>query len=101
MGDCVVNGLMEIFMEDTYTIPEPIVEPVETTPMPEVAIAPETAVETPQEAVQSEEAPVVPIAECESCGARAELFDVPHHQPGNATMWHYCVRCKAVHEVVC
>src|SRR5436853_7527442 len=35
---------------------------------------------------------------CDSCGTVTELFDVPHHQSGNAKIWKYCARCKALHD---
>jgi hypothetical protein len=36
---------------------------------------------------------------CQSCNSIAELFDVPHHQEGNTTVWRYCKRCKLAHDV--
>jgi hypothetical protein len=39
------------------------------------------------------------VEACQSCNNVTELFDVPHHQPGNPTVWRYCVRCKLAHDI--
>lgn len=85
-------------MEEVQPIIEVAPEPAIAVPeLPQVPA--EVAQELPAEVVTQEETvePVVGPA-CESCGVTAQLFDVPHHQIGNPKVWHYCARCKAVHE---
>lgn len=53
----------------------------------------------PLEAVEITEVAQPTVPACDSCGASTELFDVPHHQPGNPKIWKYCSRCKMTHEL--
>jgi hypothetical protein len=100
-------------MEEQYTIPQPDITPeqpvetVEQEPAPvevftEQASEPSDTAQAAPDEVQgvesAQEAPTEALAACDSCGRTVELFEVPHHQPGNATVWHYCARCKAAHE---